>query len=234
MSVPLGDPFSAHLLKRLEPAVDAFARRRTAQEWNPSDPDVLRRWFLLLFQSVQASVPLLEWAAEHLHRWPRSPFTDLLGDYYTRHAVEEQHHDKWLLDDLTALGVSEEEALRELPNRHIAAMVGSQYYLTLHYHPALLLGYLAFCEGHPPTREALEVLQARSGSPPKAWRTYLFHAEEDPHHLDDLRELLDEVPGEPAPLRQAIVVNGLRCVAAYAAAVDSLCQPAEKQTQPLG
>ena len=219
-------PFSAHLLERLSPAVDAFSRRRAAQQWDPADPDVLRRWFLLLFQSVQASVPLLEWACEQLQRWPRTPFTELLGDYYRCHAIEEQGHDEWLLEDLTALGVSEDEAFLELPNRHIAAMVGSQYYLIAHYHPALLLGYLAFCEGHPPTREALEGLQARSASPPEAWRTYLLHAEEDPHHLDDLRTVLDEVPREPASLRQAIVVNGLRCVAAYAAAVDSLCQPA--------
>jgi hypothetical protein len=220
MSVEPGDRFSTHLLRRLAPAVDALARRRT--EWHPSDPDDIRRWFLLLWQSVQASVPLLEWAGEQLDRWPSNPFTEVLHDYYKRHAVEEQGHDEWFLDDLTALGVSEDEAFGELPNRHIAAMVGSQYYLTRHYHPALLLGYLAFCEGHPPTPETLRHLQVRSATPPEAWRTYFFHAEEDPHHLDDLREVLDQVPLEPAPLRQAIVVNGLRCVAAYAAAVDSL------------
>jgi hypothetical protein len=232
MSVEPGDRFSTHLLRRLAPAVDALARRRT--EWQPSDPDDIRRWFLLLWQSVQASVPLLEWAGEQLDRWPSNPFTELLRDYYKRHAVEEQGHDEWLLDDLTALGVSEEEAFLELPNRHIAAMVGSQYYLTRHYHPALLLGYLAFCEGHAPTPESLRELQARSATPPEAWRTYFFHAEEDPHHLDDLREVLDQVPMEPAPLRQAIVVNGLRCVAAYAAAIDSLTGPADRLTPAPG
>jgi hypothetical protein len=229
MSVEPGERFSTHLLRRLGPAVDALAHRRT--EWHPSDPDVVRRWFLLLWQSVQASVPLLEWAGDQLERWPRSPFTELLGDYFARHAAEEQDHDQWLLDDLAVLEVSEDEARLELPNRHIAAMVGSQYYLTRHYHPALLLGYLAFCEGHAPTPEVLHDLQARSATPPEAWRTYFFHAEEDPHHLDDLREVLDQVPLEPALLRQAIVVNGLRCVAAYAAAVDSLAQPDDRLTQ---
>jgi hypothetical protein len=221
-------PFSLYLMERLEPAVDAFPRRRTAEQWDPADRDLLRQWFLLLWQSVRASVPLLELATEQLRRWPQSPFTNLLAEYYADHAQEEEGHDEWLLDDLGALGVSEEEAFLALPNRHIAAMIGSQYYLIRHYHPALLLSYLAFSEGHPPTPQTLRNLQARSATPDQLWRTYLFHAEEDPHHLDDLCRVLDEVPLEPEPLRQAIVVNGLRCVANYAAAVDSLCSPAAR------
>lgn len=216
-------PFSVQLFDTLLPAVDALARRRSAQHWDPREPEALRRWFLLVWQSVQASVPLLERAAEQLDRWPRSPFTELLGEYYTLHALEEQGHDRWLLDDLAVLGVGDERAFLELPNRHVAAMVGSQYYLIRHYHPALLLGYIAFCEGHPLRREAIEGLQARSATSPRVWRTYRFHAEEDPHHLEELCAVLDEVPLEPPPLRQAIVVNALRCVAAYGDAVDSIC-----------
>jgi hypothetical protein len=217
-----GEPFSVRLFDGLLPAVDTLARRRSAQHWDPGEPEALRRWFLLVWQSVQASVPLLEWAAEQLTRWPRNSFTELLGEYYTLHALEEQGHDRWLLDDLTALGVGDDEAFLQLPDRNIADMVGSQYYLIRHYHPALLLGYIAFCEGNPPPLEAVEALRARSATTPRIWRTYRFHAQEDPHHLEELCAVLDEVPLEPAPLRQAIVVNALRCVAAYGAALDSI------------
>ena len=224
-------PFSVQLFEALLPAVDALARRRSAQRWDPGEPKALCRWFLLVWQSVRASVPLLECAAERLDHWPRSPFTEFMGEYCTLHALEEQGHDRWLLDDLAALGVGDERAFLDLPNRHIAAMVGSQYYLIRHYHPALLLGYIAFCESHPLRRNAIEGLHARSATSPRVGRTYRFHAEEDPHHLEELCAVLDEVPLEPPSLRQAIVVNALRCVAAYGDAVDSVCQA---DTDPAG
>jgi hypothetical protein len=218
-------PFSVQLFERLLPAIDALARRRSAQHWDPGEPEALRRWFLVVWQSVQASLPLLELAAVQLAQFPRSPFRELLGEYYTLHALEEQGHDRRLLDDLAALGVGDDRAFLELPNRHIAAMVGSQYYLIRHYHPALLLGYIAFCLGHPPGREAIESLRARSGTSHDVWRTYRFHADVDPCHLEELCAVLDEVPLDPPPLRPAIFVNALRCAAAYGAALDGLCQP---------
>jgi heme oxygenase-like protein len=223
--------FSAELFERLGPAVDAVARRRSAQHWNPADPELLRRWFLLVWQSVQASVPLLEAATAQLGLWPQTSFTELLGEYYTLHALEEQAHDEWLLDDLADLGVEAHSAFLEPPDRHIAAMVGSQYYLIRHYHPALLLGYIAFCEGHPPRPEAIERLRASSVTSPQVWRTYRFHARQDPLHLEELCAVLDEVPLEPEPLRQAIVANALGCVDAYDAVVDSLFPPAAQFAQ---
>jgi hypothetical protein len=218
---PCVEPFSVQLFDGLFPAVDALARRRSVERWEPRDPESLRRWFLLVWQSVQASVPLLECAAEQLSRWPRTAFTELLVEYYTLHALEEQGHDQWLLDDMAALGVGNEEAFLQLPNRHIAGMVGSQYYLIRHYHPAMLLGYISFCEGNPPRLDAIEALRARTGTSSRVWRTYRFHAQEDPHHLEELCAVLDEVPLDPAPLRQAIAVNALRCAAAYGDALDS-------------
>jgi hypothetical protein len=219
---PPQQSFSDELFERLGPAVDALGRRRTAQHWDPADTGLLRRWFLLIWQSVQASVPLMELASDQLRQFPRTSFTDLLGEYFTLHALEEQGHDEWLLEDLAGLGVDEHSARLELPNRHIAAMVGSQYYLIRHYHPALLLGYIAFCEGHPPRPEAIDGLRLRSATSPDVWRTYRFHASEDPIHLEELRAVLDQVPAEPEAMRQAIVVNGLRCVTTYADAIDSL------------
>jgi hypothetical protein len=214
-------PFSAGLLERLDPAVEALRRRPTA--WDPADPYLLRRWLVLVWQAVRASVPLLEFAAHQVGA-PQTPFSELLFDYYTLHAADMRVQEELFLEDLASAGVETEIAALEFPNRHIADMLGSQYYLVRHYHPALLLGYLVFSEGHPPEREAIDRLRLRSGTSERAWRTYLLRAEEGPVRAEELRLVLDEVPPDPEPLRPAILVNALRCAAAYGAAVDSICQ----------
>ena len=201
---PENTPFSVQLFERLEQSLHIVARQSEGE--NPVSTEALRRWFVLSSQATQASVPLLDWACQQLPRWPSGPFTELLAEYYMLNAVEERRYQR---HDLPG------GASGELPDRHIAAIIGSQYYLTRHYHPALLLGYIAFCEASPP-----EVLQ---GLPVRHLR---FHAEEDRCHLEELRGVLDEVPPEPPSLRQAVVANAMRCVAAYAAVIDSLFQPA--------
>ena len=55
-----------------------------------------------------------------------------------------------------------------MPSPTVAALVGSQYYWIFHYHPVALLGFVAlFVEGHPPTPQLIEVLNERTGFPPR-------------------------------------------------------------------
>lgn len=208
------------LFDRLDRVVGCLGDGGAPRGYDPDDPTTLARWLKLMWHVVRASVPLLEVAIDRLGALPPSPFHADLTDYYVRHADEERDHDRWLEDDLAVLGVSGDALRSELPPDSIAAMVGAQYYLIRHYHPAVLLGYMALLEGYsvPPAR--VEELQARSAAPAAAWRTYLFHAREDPHHRADLCRLIDRIPYDPPTLARSVVVNALRTAAHYRDALD--------------
>lgn len=217
-------PFSRRLLERLDAAVATMRQRGGPRSWHPEDPQALRGWLTLLWQAMQASVPLLLSAREELRNRPRTPFTEGLGDYYRRHAIEERDHDEWLLEDLARLGVSADLTRQAFPSKALTAMVGSQYYLIHHYHPGVLLGYIAFCEAYPPSPEDVKNLIAKTATPPEAWRTYLHHGQEDPRHLKELCEVINQVPDTWPVLRPAVVLNALRSVSYYAEAFQSLCR----------
>jgi hypothetical protein len=206
--------FSASLRERLAPALGALGRRAVA--WDPENPDELRRWLVVTWQAIRASASLLESATQELERGPQSSFTDLLFDYYTLLGVERSSRDGQMVARLSAVGVTLDVVRLELPNRHIAALVGSQYYLVRHYHPALLLGYIAFCQADPPGPQP-----TGTAASPMGWGSLLM-AERDPGQLESLRLVLDEVPLDPSSLRPAIVVNALRCAASYGAAIDTI------------
>jgi pyrroloquinoline quinone (PQQ) biosynthesis protein C len=133
-------------------------------------------------------------AARHLAGEGSDPTAPLLAEYFERHAREEAGHDDWLLDDLEALGVAREAVWERIPSRHVAAMVGAYYYWVRHVHPVALLSYLAVLEGNPPVVEQLESVQRSTGLPREAFRTLIKHAHLDPHHRDDLNDLIDRLP----------------------------------------
>jgi hypothetical protein len=81
-----------------------------------------------------------------------------------------------------------------MPTPAVAALVGSQYYWILHYHPISFLGYVALMEGYPPTPELIETLIEKTGYPREAFRTYIEHAELDPGHRDHLDRTVDSLP----------------------------------------
>jgi hypothetical protein len=146
---------------------------------------------------IRSSVPMMEEAAaaaRHLAGEGRDPTAPLLAEYFERHAREEAGHDDWLLDDLEALGTARATVWGRIPSRHVAAMVGAYYYWVRHVHPVALLSYLAVLEGNPPVVEQLEVVQRSTGLPREAFRTLIKHAQLDPHHRDDLNDLIDRLP----------------------------------------
>jgi hypothetical protein len=140
-------------------------------------------------------VPLTEAALARSRELPDAdPLAAPLAAYLEEHVEEELHHDDTLLDDLELLGVDRAGVVARMPSPAVAALVGSQYYWILHYHPVAFLGFVALMEGYPPTAELIETLIARTGYPSEAFRTYVEHAELDPGHRDRLDRTVDSLP----------------------------------------
>jgi pyrroloquinoline quinone (PQQ) biosynthesis protein C len=150
---------------------------------------------VLQHQIIRATVPLTEAALAEARRLD-DPLGPSLAAYLEEHVDEERGHDETLLRDLQVLGIDRTDVLERMPSPAVAALVGSQYYWVLHYHPVTFLGYVALMEGYPPTSELIETLIARTGYPPEAFRTYIEHAELDPGHRDHLDRTIDSLPLE--------------------------------------
>ena len=144
---------------------------------------------------IRATVPLTEAALARTRELPQGdPLAAPLSSYLEEHVEEELNHDATLLDDLDLLGLDRTSVLARMPSPAVAALVGSQYYWILHYHPVAFLGFVALMEGYPPTPDLIETLITRTGFPPEAFRTYAEHAELDPGHRDHLDRTLDSLP----------------------------------------
>jgi hypothetical protein len=93
--------------------------------------------FLFMMHSIiRSSVSLHNAAAESAQeRADSDAVSRQLVGYYKTHAIEETHHDDWLLDDLVAIGNERSEVLARLPSPAVASLVGAQYYWALHVHP---------------------------------------------------------------------------------------------------
>lgn len=163
-----------------------------------SQADIAARYPELLFHihcSVRATVPAMEAArCEAEARAAADPVARAMAAYLARHIPEELHHDDWLLDDLVALGVPRETVLRRVPSPAAAALVGNVYYWVLHAHPVAWMGYAAVTEGHPPSADFLLAVMERTGLPREGFRTYLKHAQLDPHHSREMYMALDAMP----------------------------------------
>jgi Iron-containing redox enzyme len=185
-----------------------------------SQPDVAARYPELLFHIhcvVRATVPAMEAARRKAEeRSASDPVARAVAAYLARHIPEELHHDDWLLDDLEALGVPRETVWRRVPPPTAAALVGTLYYWVLHAHPVAWMGYAAVTEGHPPSAGFLRSVMERTGLPPEGFRTYLKHAQLDPHHSREMYAALDDMPltGEQAALLGVVSLVTLHDVAA--------------------
>jgi len=144
---------------------------------------------------IRSSVSLLNAAADSAERRADSdPICRKLAGYYRTHALEEAHHDDWLLDDLVAIGNERSKVLERLPSPAVASLVGAQYYWALHVHPVSLFGYLAVLEGNPSSVKELEGIRKRHLLPAEGLRTMIKHARLDPHHRDEIYAQLDGLP----------------------------------------
>jgi Iron-containing redox enzyme len=158
----------------------------------PDLPDVFLEYLIALHGIIRASEPLLQAGADEAARRYHAGDETCYGlaEYYAAHKQEERDHALWLLQDIEVLGVAPATVLARRPATAIAALAGSQYYWIYHYHPGLLLGYLAVLEGYPLSGEQIARFQQGTGFPADAFRTLLKHAELDPGHGDDLQRVL--------------------------------------------
>jgi hypothetical protein len=178
----------------------------------------------LTYGVIRATTPLLRFCLHQLTGTDQ--FSELLRLYYRRAADDEAGHEGLLLNDVRRLGFVEEQLIGSFPLAAISAMVGSQYYLIEHYHPAVHLGYIGLLEGFSPTMAEVEGLAAASGVPPSMLATLKLHAEVDPHHRQELERVLNAVPTNS--LRRAIIANGLRCAEYACQAVEEAMEGHEK------
>jgi hypothetical protein len=173
---------------------------------------------------IRASVPLMETAKARAEELASTdPVAAALAPYFDEHIPEELDHDEWLLQDLEVLGLERRDVLARPPSPTVAALVGSQYYWILHYHPVALLGYIAVFEGYPPSPGMIDRLVASTGYSRDAFRTMIGHAELDPGHRDELDRLLDELT---LTREQATVVglSGMYSADAFATAIDEVVE----------
>lgn len=140
-----------------------------------------------VYHSVVASEHLLSCAIERIKSSDENEFNTLLNSYLVEHREEETDHDKWLAEDLISHGVSVSH-----PDENAISMIGAQYYMIHHVHPACLLGYMAVVEGVPTPIASIEQSEAVYG--PKLFRFSRFHAIKDQFHKVDLFRIIDNTP----------------------------------------
>ncbi|MEM9593401.1 MAG: hypothetical protein AAGD06_04030 [Acidobacteriota bacterium] len=113
---------------------------------NPMLPALLPASLFRMYSMVRASVPMMKAARDKAIELgdfpPLVPFLDRL-------IREEEGHDQFVLDGLTALGFDEETILSTQPPPTIAELVGSQYYWIEYFHPLAIVGYIKVVELDP-------------------------------------------------------------------------------------
>jgi hypothetical protein len=217
---------SHRLRAKLRPLLAEIGTRSQAMADHTQVREVYVSLLRLLFSEVRASVPLLL-AAERAaceRTADDEVATGLIG-WLREHALEEQHHDEWLLEDYAATGGDPDELLRQPGSPTIAAMVGSVYYWTLHAHPVAIMGYCAVLEGNPPSRVFIDQLQARTGFSVRSFHTLRQHSDVDVDHGAELFSLIDRLPLESE--HEALVgMTALQTADLLIAAADELLDAA--------
>jgi pyrroloquinoline quinone (PQQ) biosynthesis protein C len=197
----------------------------TAYDALVEHPRLAELWPEYLVQQhaiIRATVPLTRAALTRSRELADvEPLGAPLAAYLEEHVDEELGHDETLLDDLELLGVDRARVVERMPSPAVAALVGSQYYWILHYHPVAFLGFIALMEGFPPTPELIETLVARTGFPRAAFATYIQHGDLDPGHRDHLDRTIDSLP-LTAEHESALGVSAISSAVLAARALEEL------------
>jgi pyrroloquinoline quinone (PQQ) biosynthesis protein C len=121
---------------------------------------------------------------------------------------EEQGHEKWVLDDIAALGGNVEAVKANLPCVPVQAMIAYNYYAPERIHPCAVLGMLYMLEvvssvyGGPVSTSIAKAIgrdESRGG-----FKFLQSHASMDLDHVAKLRELLKTVED---PAAQEAIIN---------------------------
>lgn len=126
-----------------------------------------------------------------------------LRTYLRHHRQEEYGHERWLLEDLVALGFDRDAVVDSDALAETVALVGSQLYVIDYLHPAGLLGYVYVMESKPPTQTWLDTLHQTAGIPREALTFLTRHGDADIVHREELREILNTCFADPSARRAA-------------------------------
>jgi heme oxygenase-like protein len=216
---------------KIEIALPELAGASRKLVTHPRISDLYPEFLSTLHGIVRAAVPLMEATLDRAQSMSGEDHVAAeLAKYLPRHVVEETGHDEWLLQDLEVLGIDRSTVLARVPSPTVAALVGAQYYWVLHYHPVAVLGYLIPLESHPPTTALIEDLILKTGHDRRAFRTLMDHSELDPHHGEELNELLNRLPlsSEQSTM---LGISALHTVHMSARAIDEMIRDFE---EPVG
>ncbi len=216
MNQPLGDQF----FRVLGTATEGV-RGVCAELHDQGISDVIRPWFKIAYQVIQVSIPLFKFCLRNLDEREPDHMTEKLREFYLHKIDEEDGHDRMMARDIALLGMSPEAVAQELPPTAIASMLGSQYYLIAHHHPALFLGYLGFLEGFPPSPQELSTLVEKCDVPAESWKTVKLHIDLDPWHAEEIVTFMNQLDA-PEHLQRAIISNGIRVGELYCQALEGL------------
>ena len=107
---------------------------------NGASRELYRNFLTQAYHHVKHTFPLLALAAS---RTPDERYQNALFEYMR----EERGHEKWILDDIRAMGVDAEAARNERPSMPCQIMVGFTYYAIEHVSPYAMLGSVHVLEG---------------------------------------------------------------------------------------
>jgi hypothetical protein len=208
-------PFFAELVSRTDEDRRAFETHPVvvAAVADGMSVERYRALLLELYHVVWHFNPVCAAAASRL----ASAGTDVTGSALQRirhflyeHMQEEAGHETWVMNDLEAVGVAPADTLAHQPSVYTLALNGYNFWAADRRHPCSVLGMLYALEviasvyGGPfaaAIRESLLLDGSRGvsviDSPPTM----------DPHHMAQLRQVLNRVGDEAA---QAAVVESVR------------------------
>jgi Iron-containing redox enzyme len=192
-------------------------------------PQIFPEFLFMMHSIIRSSVSLLNAAADAAQsRADSDRVSRKIADYYRTHAIEETHHDDWLLDDLVAVGGDRSKVLARMPAQEVTALVGAQYYWALHVHPVSLFGYLAVLEGNPSSLKELSKIRATHKLPSEGFRTMVKHARLDPHHRDEMFAQLDELPLNESQA-ELVALSAVQTVEYLTEAIEEILDSHRKQ-----
>lgn len=182
---------SQQIYYMLSPIIDSFPRLPLAEL------KYYRAMLVLQEQVMRASEDLLQ-------------ISSTTHPYLKKHVEEERGHHRWIVEDLLHLDVI---ASHEPQILEIAQMVGAQYYHLICGNPWAFFGYLAFLEGYPAPKEAIERVKAAF---PRSVRTAEYHSQHDIEHRAELVEVLNSLDSKH---HRAIIDNAVATADLYKTAL---------------
>ena len=213
---------SEALDKRLQGETAALTLATLRFLTHPALPALFPRYLIALYHSMRTAGAVMEAArARSVSLAASCPVAAQLVPYWTRHIREEAGHDRWLLGDLTRLGVDVDRVRVATPAPEIAELMGTLHFWIAHAHPVAALPYFYVVEGSPPTVELLDWIVQSASIPREALVTFYRHARIDISHARELEELIDGLPLTPAHL-DLMVMSGATALRQLSRIYDEL------------